>query len=306
MNILITGSSGFIGFNLINYLQKFNDYHISGCDNNLFGLNKPKLVRFFNKSFLELTKEDLFGYDVLIHLAATKKHNSTHDSLLISNNVTGTLHLFELAAESGVSHIIFASSLYAHGGYHSLNVKESDPCAPDTLYGISKSFAENSLRYISKEYNIICSIARLYFIYGPYQYTGLGYPSIFLRSFDRMSNNNNPIIVNDGEQRLDYLYIDDVCAGLIHLIDNPKANFNIYNFASSNAYSITQISEHICLSWNNLFNSNFTPIFEGSDFTAGTYRSGSNELLQKDYDWHPQIDISTGISKMLSWYLEAK
>lgn len=302
--ILITGGSGFVGRNLINYYEANTDYIIHYCDNELFSVPfepiKSSTVKI-NSDFSNISANDLQVYDVLIHLAAVKKHN-VNDSFeeLINVNIVETNNLFRKACKAGVNKIIFSSSLYANGEMNKYNVKESDPSVPSSLYGSSKLFGENVMRELSLEYSDISFIPiRLYFIYGPHQYYGKGYPSVFLNTLKKISEGNFAVVKNDGQQELDYLFVDDLCR-LIHSIEihSFENNFEILNACSGTSYKIIDIVKHILKTKNKT--DKF--IFEGADFTAGTFRSGDNNKANKILGWTPTISIEEGIDRFVRWY----
>lgn len=307
LNIFITGGSGFIGRNLIIYLLENSNHKIFYCDNEKYSVPFEKSIA--NKitkvcnDISEINSEILSGIDVLIHLAAVKKHNVEDDDFteLVRTNCIETNKLFRLSCKSNVSKIIFSSSLYAHGNLFQFSAKESDYPSPNTLYGNSKLFGEGILRELSIQYKSTSFITlRLYFIYGPHQFYGKGYPSVFLNTFNRLNNNNAAIVRNDGKQKLDYLYIDDLCALIFSAIFiKPVNNFEIVNASSGNSYQIIDIINKIIEIYNPR---NKDLIYDGKDFTFGTYRSGSFLKAKSIFNWEPKIGIDQGIKNFIDWY----
>ena len=311
--ILITGSSGFIGINLVNHLSKKNIYNIIGIDIKSLSVSayNSKNINFCFKDIGKINNKDLLDVDIVIHLAAIKKHNAStqyEEFKLITTNIKNTYKLFNLAKKSKkVKKIIFASSLYANGNLHKKMVKESDKNNPRTLYGASKLFGENILSYISENSNIKCISLRLYFIYGNSQYDGSGYPSVFYSTLEKLHHNTNPEIRNDGNQELDYLHVDDLCKLIEKIIrSNNLPKYMILNASSSKTYKIKDIIKIITNNWNQKFHTKFKPIFKGQDFTNGTFRSGSNNKAKKMFNWNPKISIKNGIKNYIEWFIDYK
>lgn len=310
MRVFITGGSGFVGSNLIEYLIDKN-CEVGYCDNSFSSQDGSSLSGATKEcnDISEVNNKILSKYDTLIHLAAVKKHNALTEAderLLYDTNIINTVKLFETAGAAGINNIIFSSSLYANGNLKKLLAKECDNVEPLTLYGQSKLFGEFSLNEVSKKYNLNATAFRLYFIYGPKQYTGKGYPSVFLRTFERLRLGQSPVIVNDGLQRLDYMYVSDLCNLIYAAIQNPATGFNIFNASSSNAYSIKSVVEMISAAWNSKFGTKHMPVYSGNDFTANTYRSGDNSKARSSWPWTPSVNLETGISQMLDWYLDSQ
>src|SRR5690606_6745753 len=155
-------------------------------------------------------KRLLEGVDVLFHLAA-QKHTHRVDSAqrVLAANVMATERLFRAAAAVGVRRVVFASSLFAYGRMVGAPMTESEVAIPNTIYGVSKLTGEGLLRSVTRDTGLEGVTLRLFFIYGPRQFVGLGYPSVIIRSFDRISQGLGPTIYGDGKQALDYVYIDD-------------------------------------------------------------------------------------------------
>ena len=77
--ILITGSSGFIGINLVNHLSKKNIYNIIGIDIKSLSVSayNSKNINFCFKDIGKINNKDLLDVDIVIHLAAIKKHKES-------------------------------------------------------------------------------------------------------------------------------------------------------------------------------------------------------------------------------------
>lgn len=308
MNIFITGAEGFVGRNLVNYLLNNSTFNIYYCDNGKFSIpfhsESNRLIKAC-EDISDIKLDTLSDIDIFIHLAAVKKHNSALDDEydLFKTNFIETRRVFNLAIKSNIKQIIFASSLYASGNLQKLNFSEHDMPIPSTLYGSSKFFGEACLRELSAVKDISLIAFRLYFIYGPHQYYGKGYPSVFVSTMNDLKKNQNPIVLNDGKQKLDYLYVEDLSSLIFKAILNPIKGFSLFNASSSNAYEIEYIVSALTRLWNKRFNTSFCPVFKGEDFTKGTFRSGSNLLAKQFFDWNPTTSIDEGLELFFNWYI---
>src|SRR5208282_3392702 len=117
--------------------------------------------------------------------------------------------------DAGVQKVVFTSSLYAYGRMGAPPLTEEEAPTPHTVYGISKLSGEHLCRHFSLLAKIPVVCLRLFFTYGPRQYSGLGYKSVIVKNFDRILNGQNPIVYGNGNQELDYIYVDDVVSALL-------------------------------------------------------------------------------------------
>jgi len=148
MNILLTGSNGFIG----NYFQQNykNKYNISTFS--------------FQKEDLETL--DLTGIDSIIHLSAlVHQMGGASKEAYWKINVDNTLELAKKAKKHGVKHFIFMSSVKVYGEESNTPYSETTKCEPEDDYGRSKLEAENKLFELEDE-SFVISILRTPIVYG--------------------------------------------------------------------------------------------------------------------------------------------
>ena len=167
--ILLTGSTGFIGSNLLIKLDS---------NVRLVLRNHPKDIntnddKFYISDFSKSTNWDgaFTGIHSIVHLASIAHDNlskySANPSGLFDVNTEGTLNFALSAAKAGVERFIFISSIGVNGNSSSLPFTELDVPAPTEPYAISKMKAEQGLINISKKYDIEVVIIRPPLVYGP-------------------------------------------------------------------------------------------------------------------------------------------
>lgn len=197
MKILITGSSGFVGNHLTNYLSE--KHEIVSYD-----LKEGKDI--FNQKLLN---KNLKGVDVVIHLAAFVSGIESWErpEEYLINNGLGTHKIIRSSIENGVKRIIIFSSAAVYG-------------KPLTPYGASKLWAEA----ISSVYRdqIETIIVRPFNIYGVGQNLAYGYA---IHNFAKGIKEKGEIeIFGSGDQTRDFIFIDDVTDAVERFltIDLPK------------------------------------------------------------------------------------
>ena len=232
MKILVTGSSGFIGYHLVQRL--LNDGHqVFGIDNhNDYYDVALKIIRknkCHNKNFTfalndinELNNID-HEFDIAINLAAQAgvRVQKNKEYLYAHSNINGFKSFCNFCKMMNIKKIIYASSssIYSDSEdakYQEINTK----LKPKSLYGESKLANEKYASKFSKENNISFIGLRFFSVYGPY-----GRPDMAYYSFSNSLIKNKPIYLNNrGEMFRDMTFISDIVEGLIKAIDYSLEN----------------------------------------------------------------------------------
>lgn len=305
---MVTGGAGFIGTHLIRGLLAHFPAKVYILDNLKYGKVSADImandrVTFLQRDFSSESTESLCailtGIDYLFHLAAEKHNQSIHDPMLVYNvNILGTSRLLEAAATVGVQRIIFTSSLYAYGIMKPPAMKETAMSRPWTPYGISKLAGEHMLVASSRTHGIEYVILRLFFVYGPGQFPGTGYKSVIVKNFERIRQNMAPIIVGDGKQSLDFVYVGDVVDGIIKAaILAPSGT--LVNLSSGISTSILSLTERML----NVAQSPLKSKFVSPDWTSGSSRYGSTAEAKRMLGWEATTTLKTGLSMVYQSFL---
>ena len=252
MKILITGTAGFIGFHLANYLIQRGD-EVVGLDsiNDYYDINL-KYTRLqtagiekedieYNKlvpsskhakySFIQLQLEDkgnlekLFAaqqFDKVCNLAAQAgvRYSLSNPDAYINSNIVGFLNILECCRHNNVKHLAYASSSSVYGLNGKSPFATSDNVDhPISLYAASKKSNELMAHTYSHLFNIPTTGLRFFTVYGPW-----GRPDMALFLFTKAILENKPIqVFNNGNMVRDFTYIDDIVEGVVRVIDNPPA-----------------------------------------------------------------------------------
>ena len=207
-NILITGSSGFIGGNLTTYLKEKNILYTP-----FFWdlLHKESIVAFFSSH--SITQ--------IVHLVWTFEGNFETQMQM---NFQTTKNLLEVANEFGVKKIIFTSTGATYGEPILSESFESDFQSPNTWYGLSKKFGEELIQYYSQNFGFTSVILRYPNVYGKWS-------RWVISSFQRSILEKWKITVyGDGSQSRNFLHISDAVHAIYLAIKHEESDvFNITN-----------------------------------------------------------------------------
>jgi UDP-glucuronate 4-epimerase len=247
MKILITGTAGFIGFNLVKPLAEqgneitgidnINDYYDvdlkyarlqeTGIQNEAEKWNTPVTSdRFPGYRFIRMNLEDrenlfeLFRkerFDEVYHLAAQAgvRYSLVNPYTYIESNIAGFLNILEACRRFDVKHLIYASSSSVYGLNTKMPFGTGDKIdQPVSLYAATKKSNELMAHAYSYLYKLPTTGLRFFTAYGPWGRPDMAYFSFTMNIFQ-----NKPItIFNQGDMYRDFTYIDDIIECFVRLI----------------------------------------------------------------------------------------
>ncbi len=243
----------------------------------------------------------LKGVDYLFHLAA-EKHNQSIDSpeRVLEANVMGTYELMNAAADAGIRKVVFTSSLYAYGRMTGPPMVEDEVPEPKTIYGVSKLAGEHLCRHFSAQRGLPAICLRLFFVYGPRQYSGLGYRSVIIKNFERILRGQGPLVYGNGAQELDYIFVDDVVSALLLAIGSTES-FGVYNVGSGSGVSINTLASLMM----EVAGVNRTIEYGPADFTNGSCRVANTNRFNDHFGFHSSVHLSDGLRRTFDWMTSA-
>jgi len=256
--ILVTGTAGFIGFNLVKkMLEQGNEVIGIDCINNYYdvklkyarlketGIVKEKIIEnkitnsttFPNYKFIKANLEDIetlksvfktFKPDVVCNLAAQAgvRYSLENPMAYINSNIVGFINLLEAAREFPVNHFVYASSSSVYGLNKKMPLSVSDNVDhPISLYAATKKSNELMAHTYSHLFEIHTTGLRFFTVYGPW-----GRPDMALFLFTKAILEQKPIdVFNNGNMVRDFTFIDDIVEGIIRVIDNPPSGNTNWN-----------------------------------------------------------------------------
>lgn len=230
MRSLVTGGAGFIGSHLVDALGARGDEVLviddfsSGKRENLAGaLEAGVAIEELDVADGEAVAAAIGGFrpQSVFHLAAQidVRRSMADPGFDVRLNVLGTVNVLEAAARADVARLLFTSTggaIYGEGVERpdDLPFAETARCEPDSVYGQSKLAAEGYIGLYHRARGLSTGILRLGNVYGPRQdpATEAGVVAIF---FELARDGGRPTVYGTGEQTRDYIYIDDVVAGIL-------------------------------------------------------------------------------------------
>lgn len=290
MKVLILGSEGFVGHNLVAGLR--NNFEILASDMHNFSNQDIKYVKTDITKFEEV-KGICDGVDVIINLVAHTLLSSFDQIITNANvNIIGMLNVLEAARLKGVKKIIFPSASSIVGIAYENPVTEKHPVTPKTAYGVSKLACEHYLRIYKELYGINYLIFRFFNIYGPHQLNGL-IPTVF----SKLKKSEPITIFSRGDQVRDYVYINDIVKFFHKAIVSGIADNQIINMGSGQGATVKDVIEISSRYLGVEPKIDYQPERPGeiSNFVADT------KLLKALFGDVPSSSLENGLQHTLNW-----
>jgi UDP-glucose 4-epimerase len=226
MNIIVTGSHGFIGKKLVQRLIELEHTIISIDLENGYDITKWESIA------------SIKDFDIVIHLAAIsyvpKSYRIPREMFEV--NIEGTLNMLELCRINN-SRFVFTSS-YVYGKPHYLPIDEKHPTESFNPYCQSKLIGEDLCKCYNKDFGVPVIIFRPFNIYGPGQSEEFLIPFI-LKQIDE----GKQIKLLDSRPKRDFVHVDDVVSAYCKAINFDTSDFEIFNIGSGESYSVKEIAE---------------------------------------------------------------
>ena len=340
--ILVTGSPGFIGANLVLRLlqdmtsgtvislDNMNDYYDPALKEYRLGLieeaakTSPVKHIFIKGSIADKGLIDHIFADykpaVVVNLAAQAgvRYSIDHPDVYIESNLIGFYNILEACRHNPVEHLVYASSSSVYGGNKKVPFSTEDKVDnPVSLYAATKKSNELLAHAYSKLYNIPSTGLRFFTVYGP-----AGRPDMFYFSATNTLSKGGTIkIFNYGNCKRDFTYVDDIVEGVLRVMQGapvkmtgedglPLPPYAVYNIGGGQPENLL---DYISTLQEELVRARVLPEdydFEGHRELVGmqpgdvpvTY--ADSEALDRDYGFTPKIGIREGLRKFAEWYKE--
>jgi ADP-L-glycero-D-manno-heptose 6-epimerase len=257
-NILITGGGGFIGSNIAFYIQKnfpkarvviFDSFRTLetfpsgnptslGHFKNLIGFNGEVISGDINsKDDLDRLRE--FSFDYIFHQAAISDTTVMDQKLMVQTNTNAFKDFLDMAVEMKAN-IVYASSAGTYGNSAAPNSVGTGE-EPENVYGFSKLMMDNIARdYMKKHPNISIVGLRYFNVFGPKEFYKAKTASMILQLGLQMLDGKNPRLFKYGEQKRDFVYVEDIVQANIKAMHPRKSG--VYNVGYGKARTFNDIA----------------------------------------------------------------
>ena len=293
--VLVTGSSGFIGKNLINFLNEKKEFSLVTVsrDNPKLDDNTDNHIQLSSIGSLTDWSKPLKGVDLVIHLAGIAHRSATPEEYE-EVNLNGTIRLAKQAINAQVKRLIYISSIKVNGEKtHSGEVFKADDLPdPQDPYAKSKLKVESELRRLSIESDLEVVIIRPVLVYGP------GVKSNLL-SLMKWIKKRLPLPLGGVDNKRSFVSITNLNSFIYICLTHPKAGNETFLVSDQTPISISKLIEKLSLSLNTKKIPLFVP-FPKSILSALLLMVGKGDVATKLLK-SLEVDIEKN-SKLLGWH----
>ena len=309
MKILVMGGNGFIGSKIVEILSN-KKHSVTVMDNNETygvitkeGLKKLQQYRQRNwKSVMKLdgdvsNRDDVLKAfrgppEVVIHLASYPRAKIVNNNpmLGVKNIVEGTVNLLWHCDKLKIKKFVFISSSMIYGHF-SDGAKEDSDSKPTSLYGESKLVAERYTKHYHNHNGTNYDIVRPSGVYGPGDMDDRVLSKFFAKAMA-----NETIEVHDGNNKVDFTYIDDTADGIIKCALSDAHNMS-FNITAGNAISLRIAAEKIIAltgSKSKIVDTGMNKIYP---------RRGTLDISRAKnlIGYQPQVNFDEGLKRYYGW-----
>ena len=333
--VLVTGSAGFIGANLVKELIKTTDYEIIGVDN----LNdyydvalkeyRLKEIESLNGDFTFIKGNiadralidslfDTYKFSIVVNLAAQAgvRYSITNPDVYIESNMIGFYNILEACRHHSVDHLVYASSSSVYGSNKKVPYSTDDKVDnPVSLYAATKKSNELFAHAYSKLYDIPSTGLRFFTVYGP-----AGRPDMAYFSFtNKLIKGETIKIFNYGNCKRDFTYVDDIVKGIKLVMEKaperktgedglPIPPYAIYNIGNNNPENLLDFVEILS---EELIRAEILP----PDYDFASHKElvpmqkgdvpvtfADTSALERDFGFKPSTSLRDGLRAFAEWY----
>jgi UDP-glucose 4-epimerase len=309
-NILVTGGCGLVGSTTIDLLLR--DYSPAsivilddlsrGTLANVDEALKDPRVTLVQEDIrnVEAVHSAMQGMDAVIHMATLRITACAADPReAMGVMCDGSFNVVEAAQVANVKKLVTASSASIYGLADSFPTREDHhPYNNRTWYGASKIMLEGLLRSFNEMYGLPYVALRYFNVYGPRMDIYGKYTEVLIRWMERIANGQSPLILGDGTQTMDFVYIEDVARSNILALQSELSD-DVFNIASGTETSLNDLAAALL----KVMGSDLQPEYgEARTVNPVSRRLADMTKAEQVLGFKAQINLEDGLSQLVEWW----
>jgi UDP-glucose 4-epimerase len=208
--------------------------------------------------------------------------------LCLTVNIDGTFNVLEAARDAGVRKVVFSSASSVYGDTLE-TMDESHPLNASSMYGVSKIAGELLLRTFGASYGLRYVVLRYMNVYGPGQTAG-----VIAATINRIRQGLRPIIVGDGRQSFDFVYVADVARANVLAMESDAAD-EAFNVGSGEEVSVRDLVQQLI----EICGADLQPEFKADERALMQRRVGSSARAREKLGYQATTPFRLGLERVV-------
>ena len=315
---LITGGASLIGSHIADQLLAAGAATVRLFDNFSLG-SHDNIAHLQGDARVELIKGDVLKPEDLAAACQGVKGvfalagfltlpMAANPALGLSVNVLGLVHTLDACRAAGVQRVILASSVSAYGNSTAEQITEETPYtshdlpAPSQMYGTSKLMGEALCAQYARAHGLQFNALRFSSVYGERQHARAVNALFIAQALQNVLKGQRPVIVGDGTEVHDYIYVTDVARACLMAMTSPSCN-HVLNIATGVDTTLTRVVELVL---QEAAAGKLEPDYQADTravrSSAVAHLNFSRDKAEKEIGWTPRVGVEEGIRRYIAWY----
>lgn len=309
--ILVTGGAGLIGSTTIDLMLRDHDPEQIVILDDLVRGTHANMARALEDPRVSLVKGDICdvptvkrltaGMDAVMHFAALRITACAFDTRRAMEVMcNGSFNVVDAAQAAGVEKVIAASSASIYGMADSFPTREDHhPYNNRTWYGASKVMLEGLLRSYHAMHGLQYVALRYFNVFGPRMDLHGRYTEVLIRWMDRIAKGEPPLILGDGKQTMDFVYIDDIARANLLALGSGVVD-DVFNVASGTETSLQDLATALA---NVMGAPHLHPEY-GAERSVNPVprRLASTEKAERLLGFKASVGLDEGLRRLVEWW----
>ena len=313
--IIVTGSDGFIGSHLVEWLldkgcqvRAFVYYNSFNSWGWLDSLPKEKLnqIDVFAGDIRDPNgvRKAMHGMDMVFHLAALIAIPFSYHSpdSYVDTNIKGTLNILQAVRDVGCERVLITSTSEVYGTAKYVPIDEDHPFQGQSPYSATKIGADRLAESFYRSFNTPVTVVRPFNTYGPRQSARAVIPTVITQ----LLSGAEEIKLGSLHPTRDFNYVKDTVAGFIAIAESPNTIGEEINIASQQEISVGELAKIMIDEINPSARIISDDIRLRPEKSEVDRLLGSNEKIRRLTGWQPATSLKQGICETIKWFKDAE
>ncbi len=247
-----------------------------------------------------LVREVMEGIDIVFHEAAIRITQCAEDPRLAHDVLaTGTFNILEAAVAAKVKRVVSASSASIYGQAEVFPTSETHHGYGNrTIYGATKLYSEGLLRSFYEMYGLNYVALRYFNVYGPRMDAFGVYTEVMIRWMERLSNGQPCLILGDGKQTMDFVFVDDIAKANL-VAAKSSITDDVINVASATETSLVELAETL----GRVMGVNLPPEYGPARKATPVFRRLADvSKAERLLGFRTQVSLEEGLRRLVQWW----